>query len=176
VRIGLIATGLLALASSAAAEVKSAGPTGFESENRLVVAATPAETWKMLGRIGEWWNKSHTYSGDSANLRLELKAGGCFCETLPARASGPAGSVQHGRVLAAMPYSMLVLEAPLGPLQSEAVSARLTWILRAVPGGTEVVQRLVAGGRFSGDPVKLAPLVDQVLAEQLAGLQHRLAR
>ena len=167
---------LLLVGAPATAEVKSSSPGGFEVEQRATVAATPAQTWAMLGRIGEWWNKGHTYSGDASNLRLELKAGGCFCETLPRVKGKRAGGVAHGRVLTAMPYSMLVLEAPLGPLQSEAVSARWTWTLREVPGGTEVTQRLVAGGHFKGDAVKLAPLVDKVMAEQLSGLQRRLAR
>lgn len=170
----LIAASLL-FAAPAAAEVKASAPDGFRSENKAVVAATPVETWSMLGRIGEWWNKDHTYSGDAANLRLELKAGGCFCEKLPGRPDQREGSVEHGRVLTAMPNKMLVLDAPLGPLQGQAVVGRLSWTLRAVEGGTEVTQTLVAGGWFEGGGEKLAPLVDKVLAEQLSGLQRRLA-
>jgi len=164
-----------ALASPAAADVEEATPTGFAVRSQAVVAATPAETWAMLGRLGEWWNKEHTYSGDAANMRLDLRAGGCFCEALPARA-GPAGGVEHGRVLTAMPYDMLVLDAPLGPLQTEATVGRLSWKLRAVEGGTEITQSFVAGGYARGGADKLAPIVDKVLAEQLEGLKRRLAR
>ena len=172
----LISGALLTLATPAAAAVEEATPAGFAVRSQVVVAATPAATWAMLGRIGEWWSKQHTYSGDAANLQLELKAGGCFCETLPARAAGPAGGVEHGRVLTAMPYDMLVLDAPLGPLQTEATVGRLKWSLRAVAGGTEVTLSFVAGGYAKGGADKLAPLVDQVLAEQLEGLKRRLAR
>jgi hypothetical protein len=167
---------LLSSATAASAAVEEAAPDGFRLRSQAVVAATPAETWAMLGRIGEWWSKAHTYSGDAANLRLELKAGGCFCEALPARAAGPEGGVAHGRVLAAMPSDMLVLDAPLGPLQSQAMVGRLTWTLRAVDGGTEVTQTFVAGGYAKGGAGMLAPIVDTVLAEQLEGLRRRLAR
>jgi hypothetical protein len=167
---------LLALGAPAAAAVEEATPNGFAIRNQATVAATPAETWVMLGRPGEWWNKAHTYSGNAANMSLELKAGGCFCETLPARAAGPAGRVEHGRVLTAMPFDMLVLDAPLGPLQSKAMVGRLTWSLRAVEGGTQVTQTFVAGGYVKGGADKLAAPVDAVLAEQLEGLRRRLAR
>lgn len=172
----ILTAALLACAGPALAAVEEAAPNGFTLRSQATVAATPAETWSMLGRVGEWWNKAHTYSGNAANLRLELKAGGCFCETLPALGAGPAGGVEHGRVLTAMPYDMLVLDAPLGPLQSQAMVGRLTWSLRAVDGGTEITQTFVAGGYAKGGADKLAPIVDQVLSEQLEGLKRRLAR
>ena len=167
---------LAGFAAPASGAVEEATPSGFTLRSQAVVAVTRAETWAMLGRIGEWWSNRHTYSGNAANMRLELRAGGCFCETLPARSAGPAGGVEHGRVLTAMPYDMLVLDAPLGPLQSQAMVGRLTWSLRAVDGGTEVTQTFVAGGYAKGGADKLAPIVDQVLAEQLEGLRRRLAR
>src|SRR5688572_11726646 len=86
---------LLAAAAPAAAEVKSATAGGFEVEARAIVAATPAETYRMLGRIGEWWNDGHTYSGKAANMSLKLEAGGCFCETIPA----DGGTIEHMRVV-----------------------------------------------------------------------------
>ena len=172
----LLSALLLTLSAQAAAAVEESTPSGFSVRNRATVAATPAETWAMLGRIGEWWNDEHTYSGKAANMRLELKAGGCFCEALPARSAGPSGSIEHGRVLTAMPYDMLVLDAPLGPLQSQAMVGRFSWTLRAAAGGTEITQTFVAGGYARGGADKLAPIVDKVLAEQLEGLKRRLAR
>lgn len=162
----------LAAAAPAAAEVKSATAGGFEVEARATVAATPAETYAMLGRIGSWWNDGHTYSGKAANMRLELRAGGCFCETIPA----DGGTIEHGRIIYARPGETLRLQGGLGPLQSEAAIGILTWTLKAVPGGTEVVQTYVAGGYVRGGADKLAPIVDKVMAEQLTGLQRRLAR
>jgi uncharacterized protein YndB with AHSA1/START domain len=159
---------LLALAAPAAAEVKSAAAGAFEVEFTLIVAATPEETYAMLGRVEEWWNKDHTYSGDARNLKLELRAGGCFCEKL----SG-GGGVEHMRVVYAEPGKRLRLSGGLGPLQAEAVAGVLTWTLEAAPGGTKVTQNYAVAGnmRMGGD--KLAAPVDMVLRQQLEGLQRR---
>jgi uncharacterized protein YndB with AHSA1/START domain len=167
--LALLAASLAA--SPAAADVVSAAPGGFEVRSRAVVAAAPAEAWAMLGRIGQWWSPDHTYSGSAANLRLKAKAGGCFCETLAA-----GGSVEHGRVLTAMPGKLLVLDAALGPVQSHGAAGRLSWSLRAVDGGTELTQTYIAGGYFRSSAEALAPLVDKVMAEQLGRLQARLAK
>ncbi len=45
-----------------------------------------------------------------------------------------------------------------------------------MPGGTEIVQTYVVGGYIRGGAEKMAPLVDMVMGQQLAGLQRRLAR
>jgi len=161
-----------ALAAPALAEVKSATPVGFEVESKAVAAATPAETYAMLGRIGEWWSSSHTYSGDAANMSLALEAGGCFCERIPAE----GGTIEHGRVVYARPDQTLRVQGGLGPLQAEAALGTLTWQLKPVTGGTEIVQTYVAGGYIRGGADKLAPIVDRVLAEQLKGLEKRLAK
>lgn len=167
----VLAISLAAAASPAAAEIKSSGPGSFEVETRAVVAAIPAETYAMLGRVGEWWDSSHTYSGDAANMTIALKAGGCFCEAIPEG----GGTIEHMRVIYAQPGATVRLEGGLGPLQAEAVAGRLTWSLKAVPGGTEITQNYVVGGYVRGGADRLAPIVDQVLSQQLAGLQKRLA-
>jgi uncharacterized protein YndB with AHSA1/START domain len=165
-----ILTAAAASAAPAPAEVKSSSATGFEVEAKALVAATPAQTYAMLGRIGEWWERSHTYSGDAANLRLQLRPGGCFCERLK------GGGVEHMRVVYAEPGKRLRLQGGLGPLQGEAVAGTLTWTLKAVPGGTEVTQSYVVGGFVRGGADKLAAPVDMVLGQQLQGLRRRLAK
>lgn len=162
----------LATAAPGTAEVRSASTGGFEVEARATVAATPAQTYAILGRVGEWWNDGHSYSGKASNMRLELRAGGCFCERVPA----DGGTIEHGRIIYARPGETLRLQGALGPLQPEAVIGTLTWSLRAVPGGTEVVQTYVASGYVRGGADKLAPIVDKVMAEQLSGLKQRFAR
>ena len=164
----------IALASSASladAEVKSSSPAGFEVESKAMVAATPAEVYAKLGRVGEWWSSAHTYSGKAANMSLELKAGGCFCEAIP----DGGGSIEHARVVYAMPGAALRVQGGLGPLQQEAAAGTLTWSLKAVPGGTEVTQSYVVGGYVRGGADKYSKIVDQVLAEQLDGLRKSLA-
>jgi hypothetical protein len=161
----------LLVAAPAAAEVKSATAIGFEVQSVAMVKASPEEAWAMIARPALWWDPEHSWSGMAGNLTLEPRAGGCFCEAVP-----PGGSVEHGRVLSAMPGRLLLLEAPLGPLQSLAVATRLTWRLKPVAGGTEITQTYVAGGYMPMGGDKLAPAVDGVLAEQLARLKARLDR
>jgi hypothetical protein len=71
---------------------------------------------------------------------------------------------------------MLRLQGALGPLQAEAVAGTFSWSLKAVPGGTEITQTYAVAGSIRGGAEKLAPLVDQVLAAQLARFQKSLAR
>jgi uncharacterized protein YndB with AHSA1/START domain len=168
----MAALALLAGAAPAAAELRSSAPGGFESVHVATVAAPPAEVFAALGTPARWWTKGHTYSGDAANLRLELRAGGCFCERVPADGS----TIEHGRVVYAQPGKVLRLSAALGPLQAEGVAAALTWTLKPVAGGTEVTQSYVVGGYVRGGADTLAPIVDRVMGEQLNGLRAAFAR
>ena len=162
----------LAAAVSAQAEVQSSSPTGFALESKTVVPATPAETYAALGRIGQWWHPLHSHSGDAANLSLDLRAGGCFCEALPA----DGGTVEHMRVVYAKPGEALRLQGGLGPLQNEGVAGALTWSLKAVEGGTEITQTYVVGGHIRGGAEAFAVPVDRVLANQLARFEAYLSR
>ncbi|HEY1604095.1 MAG TPA: ATPase [Allosphingosinicella sp.] len=159
----------LAAPSPAQAAVKDASAGGFEVENRVVVAASPASAYAMLGRPGEWWAPEHTYSHDARNLSLALRAGGCFCERLP-----NGGSVEHLRVVYADPGRMLRLQGGLGPLQGEGVAGSLTFTLKAVPQGTEIVMNYIVGGYLRTSDANLAPILDRVLAGQLERLAARL--
>src|SRR6516162_10373552 len=71
----------LTVAGPATAEVKSATPNGFEVVSTVTIAAPADRVYSAFGEVGRWWSSSHTFSRDSANLSLELRAGGCFCET-----------------------------------------------------------------------------------------------
>lgn len=163
----LLAAAALLMPVAAQAEVKSATPAGFELERTVRVAAPPARVFTAITAIGAWWNPAHSYSGDARNLSLDPRAGGCFCEALPK--SG--GSVEHGRVVYAVPGEALRLQAALGPLQAEGVTGVLSWTLTPVAGGTELTQSYVVGGYIRVGPEKIAPLVDGVLGEQLDRLK-----
>jgi uncharacterized protein YndB with AHSA1/START domain len=161
-----------AAASPAMAEVKSATPAGFAVEAKVVVPASPAQAYAALARIGAWWDSAHTYSGDAANMTLDPKVGGCFCETIPKG----KGAIEHGRIIYAHPGELLRLQGGLGPLQAEAALGVLTWTLKPVQGGTEITQTYVVGGYMRSGGETLAPLVDQVLARQLDRLRAYLER
>ncbi len=170
-RIILLAAALL-LATPSHAEVKSTTDVGFEVSRTLTINATPTQVYRALGLPARWWSKAHTYSGDARNLSIVLRAGGCFCEKIPAG----GGTVEHARVVYAQPGKLLRVQGSLGPLQSEGVTGTLTWALKAVPGGTEVTQNYVVGGYIRSGARGFAAPVDQVLGEQLSGLKTYLER
>jgi uncharacterized protein YndB with AHSA1/START domain len=162
---------LAALAAPATASVKSSGPAGFELEHRVVVKASPSVAYAAAGRLGSWWNPSHTYSGKAENLSFEPRAGGCFCER-----TSDGGSIEHGRIVYARPGQALRVHGALGPLQASGVSGSLTWTFQAVPGGTEIIQSYVVGGYVPGGAGAMAGPVDQVMTEQLTRLAAQLNR
>ena len=157
---------VLAAAGPAAAEVKSVAPNGFEVASMTTIAAPPDRVYAALGEVGHWWDPSHTFSRDAANLSLELRAGGCFCERLK-----DGGSVQHMQVVYAAPGAGLRLRGALGPLQVEGVDGTLSWTLKPAEGGTGVTQSYVVGGYIRSGMEQWAPRVDRVLDEQLQRLK-----
>ena len=130
---------VLAISGPASAEVKSVAPNGFEVASAAMITAAPDRVYAALGEIGRWWDSSHTFSRDAANLSLELRAGGCFCERLK-----DGGSVQHMQVVYAAPGAGL--RGALGPLQMEGVDGTLSWTLKPGEGGTNVTFSYVVGG------------------------------
>jgi uncharacterized protein YndB with AHSA1/START domain len=166
-------TALLALlgAGPAAAEVKSATANGFEVASVATIAAPADRVYAALGEVGRWWSPSHTFSRDAANLSIELRAGGCFCERLK-----DGGTVQHMQVVYAAPGEGLRLRGALGPLQIEGVDGTLAWILKPADGGTSVTQSYVVGGYIRGGMEQWAPRIDRVLDEQLQQLKSFVER
>ncbi|OYY64327.1 SRPBCC family protein [Sphingomonas sp. 28-62-11] len=154
-------------ATPAVADVVAVTPGSFEISQTVTINAPVANTWDMLRAPQKWWNKDHTYSGDSANLYLDSQATGCFCERLPG-----GGSVEHGRIVHLRPQKMMRLNAALGPLQAEAVTGTLTWTLTAEgENATRIKLTYVVGGHIRGGAEALAPAVDEVMAVQMLGLK-----
>src|ERR1700681_1128530 len=117
---------VLALASvaggRAAAEVVTVAANGFEIRETAHTAAASDKVYAALLLPAHWWSSDHTFSGSAANLVLDARAGGCWCETLP-----DGGSVEHLRVVYVSPGKTLRLRGALGPLQSLAVAGVMTW-------------------------------------------------
>lgn len=159
----LIGVAMLLLAGAADAAVKQAAPEGFIVEHRLSMAATPAQLWLALGQPARWWPKEHTWSGQSENLSLELKLGGCFCERWK------DGGAEHGRVVMLRRNELVRLSAALGPMQEMAVSGVLSIAIAAKDEGSEATVTY----RVSGTPAhaldKIASVVDQVVGLQFGG-------
>lgn len=159
------AIGLLATAT-ASAEVKQVGPIGFEIGETVTIAAPPGKVYAALGKIGSWWNSQHTFSGKAANLHLDLKPGGCFCEALP-----NGGGHLHMTVVDVQPGKSIRLRGALGPLQNDALEGTLTWTIKPADQGATLTQTYIVGGYFRDGPAKWAPAVDSVLHEQLSRLK-----
>lgn len=168
---GLLAWAGAAMAAPAHAAVTGSSDTGFTIVHEVEIAAEAGDIYAMLAMPGRWWSDAHSYSGDSANMTIDLRAGGCFCETVP-MGKGAAGMVEHGRVVQAMPGRLLRLSAALGPLQAEGVSGALSLAMTPMGKGTKLTMTYVVGGYMRSGTAPLAPLVDQVLGEQLAGLER----
>ncbi|MGI8944474.1 MAG: SRPBCC family protein [Qipengyuania sp.] len=177
--ISLLAGLCAALFSApATAEVVESGERHFVTRDTVQVAASPMETWLALTKPGEWWNDSHTWSGDAKNLTLTPQAGGCFCERIPgddsADGSAMEGSVRHAVVVQAFPLRVLRLRGGLGPLQAEPATGVLTVTLKEIDGGTRVLWEYVVGGEMRFEVAEISKAVDGVMSQQLKGLQAHL--
>lgn len=163
---------LLPMATAAVAKVDAADSNSFTVSTSVDVAAAPERVYRQLGRPALWWSPAHSWSGDARNFRMDLRAGGCFCEALPKE----HGSVEHGRIIFAQPGKLLRLSAALGPLQQMPVTGVLTFTITPGPAGqgSHVTLTYAVSGAIPGGGVALAPAVDGVLVEQLARLGRSL--
>jgi uncharacterized protein YndB with AHSA1/START domain len=156
---------LFALRADAA--VTTVSPSGFVVTLDATVAANRDRVYRALvGDVGAWWSSDHTFSGDSRNLSMDARPGGCFCERLPG-----GGGVEHLRVLFVKPGEMLRLSGALGPLQPSALTGTMTWTLTASNDSTRVTLTYAVGGWREGGFADIAPAVDGVLSDQLTRLK-----
>ncbi len=158
----LLATTVIATAQ---AEVLSAGPGGFQLRQQVSTALAPDAAYQRFLAIGRWWSDGHTYSGRAANLSIDARPGGCWCEQL---ANG--GALRHMTAIYLDPGKALRFEGGLGPLQPMGASGVMTVSFKtaaAGPGTTVTLVYNVSGYAAEG-LAGIAPAVDQVLAEQLA--------
>ena len=148
----------------AVAATADVSPTGFVVTLRHEVKVTPHRLYEALGEIDKWWNGSHSWSGQAANLSLAMQAGGCFCERWG------ANSVMHARVIHAAEDKLLRLEGSLGPLQALATTSILTFALAPKDGGTTLIVTYRVAGNEAAGLQQLAGPVDGVIGEQVRRL------
>ena len=129
---------------SARADTSAVTPSAFVSTFREAVKATPDAMWKAMVQLPRWWSGQHTYSGQAANLSLDVQAGGCWCER-----AGDGLSVQHGTVVLVQPGRAIRLFANrAGPtrrsryngeaLRVSADDLSATLVVLALPAATGV--------------------------------------
>ena len=181
--IGIAALAAGVWAAPAQAEVVLKADSGFIVRVAAEVTASPNEAWSEMINPAQWWTAQHTFSGDSANLRLDPVPGGCFCERLSAASPVQVkelplvqreGGVQHMRVIYVEPLRAMRLTGALGPLQSEALVGTLTMTLKPGVNGTRILWEYVVGGYMRYKPDEIAPAVDKMLMGQLTSLASKL--
>jgi len=156
-----------AAAAPTRAAVLDVSTSGFTTRSEAHINAAPAKVYAtLLHDVGKWWNPDHTYSGKSANLSIEARVGGCFCEHLE-----HGGAVEHARVINLQPGTLVRMSGAFGPLQSSGLAGTLSWALAAADGGTRVQLTYGVGGYVQGGFAELAPAVDGVLGGQLDRLK-----
>jgi uncharacterized protein YndB with AHSA1/START domain len=163
IALGLAVASLLV--GPACGAVKDAAPNGFSVVETVHIAGTPDKVYAELIQPAHWWSSQHTFSQSAANLTLDAKAGGCWCEALP------DGSVQHLVVVLARPGKKLVMRGALGPLQGLGVDGALTVELKPAGAGTDLTATYNVGGYLKDGLTSWAGPVDSVLGEQFSRLK-----
>ncbi len=148
------------------AEVSGASPSGFTVTQSVTTTASVKHAWQgMTGRIDQWWNPEHTWSGDAGNLYIKLAIGGCFCEHLK-----PSGEVEHLRIIYFDPGREVRFDGALGPLQSMAAQGRMIWKIDPVQSGSTITFTYLISGSVDGGFEAIAPAVDGVIQQQIERL------
>ena len=156
----------LLAATPAAAEVVNADPHGFEVRQSINLVIPQPRAFAAIGQVQAWWSKDHTFSGKAENLSLQMRAGGCFCETLD-----DGGGVEFMHVAFFQPGERLTLRGALGPLLFEAGQGVMDFKVTRIAGGSAITLTYKASGFSKGNGAELAPLVDKVLGEQMKRLR-----
>ena len=121
------------VATPATAEVVSAASNGFEVRETVNLVVPPDIAFAAFRDVPGWWNPEHTYSGDAANLSLNLTPGGCFCERFP-----KGGGIEHLHVTYVDPGKHVILTGSLGPLLYEATAGVMDVQVKSTAGGSQL--------------------------------------
>ena len=154
-------TALLLANTCVYAEVIAASAEHYRIKQQAQSALSPEAMWQKLIKPETWWHPDHTYSGDSANLTLDVQAGGLWKE------DWPGGSVTHGQILLVSQNKQLRLNAPFGPLQEQGVSVVWTITIQPNSSGSVVLFDEIANGSRHSKLDELAPAVDFVKTEAI---------
>jgi len=163
------ACALMLWAAGANADIVQSSPALTVIAFQLHAKGTAANAYAAVTHPETWWNGEHSYSGSASNMTLDPVAGGCWCEKLPA-----GGSVQHMRVVAAIPGSLLRLAGGLGPLQAQPVTGIMTFSFKDDPSGGVSIDFKYRLAGATDLPADWPQAVNGVLNEQLQRLQHLL--
>jgi uncharacterized protein YndB with AHSA1/START domain len=150
------------------AAVESSSPDGFLVRHEVTVAIDKPRAFAELLHPERWWNDAHTWSGSAANLSLDVRAGGCWCE------KWDGGEAEHGVVIRVLRDDSLRVRAAFGPLQEMALNGVFDVVLHDTADGVRIVATFRVTGPASAQLDKLAAPVDGVIGEQVQRLRARL--
>ena len=165
----LLAAALSTMAVPVSAEVRDRSENGFTLSYERALTASDAAILEAIGRPAAWWSDAHTYSGSAANISLDLRPGGCWCEALP------GGGVKHAEAVLVWPERRMIrFDAPFGPLQSIGADAVLTmtWAEAADGPARTLKWSFVVTGPGAG---AMAEAIDGVMSEQFGRLADHLS-
>jgi uncharacterized protein YndB with AHSA1/START domain len=165
--VAIVLAAGLAWPVAASAEVVKVSGNGFTVRETADIAAAPEKVYEALVKPEAWWSSDHTFSGSAANLSLDAKAGGCFCEALP-----NGGTVKHHEVILAAPGRQLVMRGALGPLQATGTIDAFAFKLDPDGSGTKLTVTFAAGGYVAEGFDDWAKKTDFVIATQAARLKQ----
>jgi hypothetical protein len=151
-------------AAPAAPEVVDSNAGGFTVRVSVNVRGTPAEAYSaFVDKVAKWWNPAHTFSHDAANLSLQARPAGCFCEQLPG-----GGGVRHMEVAYVAPGKTILLHGGIGPMLSQAVTGAMEINFIPADQGTKVTLTYAVGGYIAGGVDKWAAPSNAMLFDQIA--------
>ncbi len=140
-RSALIGAALTLLAAApASAEIVSRSENAFTLRFALGLEAAREDIVAAVADIPAWWDPSHTYTGDGANLSFAFEPGGCWCERMT-----DGTTFEHARIVS-ITEEEVVMNAPLGPLNGKATRADLTFDAGPENMGALVTMEFVVEG------------------------------
>ncbi|WP_444994968.1 hypothetical protein [Aliikangiella sp. IMCC44359] len=167
----LLLSGVLISSNTTHAEVMVTEESYFDIKIVTTLNSSPKKASKQLLNISQWWQSSHTYSGDSRNLLIDLKSQHCFCEKL-----AEGGFVRHMTVAYFEPEKKLRLIGGLGPLQALPINGVLEFSLARLNNNQT---ELITTYKVSGTGVKLkswASAVNKVITEQVTSFKQQVEK
>ena len=158
---------MIAASLNAGAAVVDSAPNGFTLKVTVDIKAAPGIVYeRVVKKIGGWWDPAHTFSGNPANLSIEEKALGCFCEKVK------GGMNRSMQVIYFVPGETLVMTGAPGLFRDMAATATMSIGFAVAEGGTRVSVTYAVGGYSPDGLDKLAGPVDGVLLAQFTRLRN----
>lgn len=161
---------LLICSQTSFAEVISSADNGFSIVISKDVPVSSHKTYIQFINVNKWWNKDHTWFGNSDNLHIEAKAGGCFCE----RDSDKQAF--HMLVTFVDPDNEIRMVGGLGPLQMMGLNGGMSWKFESTNNDATTITLSYNVSGYSQQGLKsLATVVNNVLQLQVDALANSLS-